>query len=55
MIAKDSYLRDRCCENNDFIKLADTFHELVNTWPFYHIDVVILPFDFNRNREVRLM
>ena len=45
----------RSSEDHDFIDLSDPFEESINARPFYDVYVVILPFDFNRNREVCLM
>lgn len=45
----------RSSEDHNFIDLSDPFQESINARPFYDVYVVILPFDFNRNREVSLM
>ena len=50
-----NYLRYRSSEDNHLIKLANTLHEVVHTWSFYHVDVVVLTFNLNWNRKVRLM
>ena len=42
-------------EDNDFIQLADSLHELVNPGSLDDIDVVKLAFNLNRDREIGLM
>lgn len=48
------YLRDRGCENNDFIKLANPLHELIHARSLDHVHIVVLPFDLHGNGEVGL-
>ena len=47
--------RDRGREDHDFVELADTFEECIYAWPFYDVDVVILSFYLDGDREVRLV
>ena len=48
-------LRDGCRENNNFVQLTNSFQECVNAGSFDDIDIVILAFNFDRYRKVRLM
>ena len=50
-----TYLGYRGCEDNHFVELADTFHELVNTGALDHVDIVIVALDLNGNREIGLV
>lgn len=47
--------RDRGREDHDFVEFADTFEECIYAWPFYDVDVVVLSFDFDGDRKVRLV
>jgi hypothetical protein len=51
----ESDLGNRCGKNNNFIKLANSLHELINAGPLYYIDVMILTLDLNWNGEIGLM
>ena len=48
-------LRDGCREDDNFVELTDAFEEGVHARPFDDVNVVILAFDFNGYREVRLV
>jgi hypothetical protein len=48
-------LRDRRRKDHHFIKLANPLHELINTWTFDDVDIVVIAFNFNRNREIGLV
>lgn len=48
-----THLRDRSGKDNHFVQLTHPFHELVDSRSFYNVDVVILPFNFHGNGEVR--
>jgi len=50
-----AYLRDGGGEDNDFIQLADTLHELVDAGSLDDIHIVVLAFNLNRDSEVGLM
>lgn len=49
------YLRDRSRENNHFIEFSNPTHELVNTRALDDIDVVVLIFNLDWDREVCLV
>jgi hypothetical protein len=48
------YLAQACSEHDDFVKLSHALEKRVNTRAFDHIDVVPLPFDFDRHHIVGL-
>ena len=48
-------LGDRSGKDHNLVKFADALHELIDTGPFDHINIVILTLDFNRYCEVSLM
>lgn len=50
-----AYLGDGCCKDNNFIKLADSLHELINAWPLDDIDIVVVALNLYRDRKVGLM
>lgn len=50
-----SYLGNRRSEDNDFIKLSNSLHELIHTRSFYDIDIVVVTLNLNRYREVGLV
>ncbi len=50
-----THFGNRCSENDDFIKLAHTFHELIHTRAFDHVHIVILPLNLDRDCEVGLV
>lgn len=50
-----TYLRYRCCKYNYFVKLTDALHELVDSWSFNDIDIMVLALNLDRDRKVRLM
>ena len=50
-----SYLGNGRSEHNDFIKLSNSFHELIHAWSFYDIDIVVVTLNLNRYRKVGLM
>jgi hypothetical protein len=54
-ILDSPYLRNTGSENNNFIKLSDSLHELVDPRSFYHIYVVILALYFYWYGKVGLM
>lgn len=50
-----SHLGDRRCENDDFIQLAHPLHELIDTRPLNHVNVMIVSFDLYRNGKIGLV
>lgn len=50
-----TYFGNRCCKNHHFVQFAHTLHELVNARSLDDIDIVVLAFNFHRNREVCLV
>jgi hypothetical protein len=48
-------LGNRCSKDNNFIKLADALHELINTGTFDDIYIMILTLNLNWNGEVGLV
>lgn len=47
--------RDRCGKNDNFVELAYSFQECIDTRSFYDVDVVVLTLNLNWYCEVRLM
>ena len=45
----------RGCEDDHFVDLTHSLEESIDARPFYDIDVVVLPFDFDWNGHVGLM
>jgi len=41
-------LGNRCSEHNNFIQLANSLHELINTGALDDIDIVVVALDFDR-------
>jgi hypothetical protein len=54
-LRREAYLRHGSSEDDHFVKLSNTSHEIVHTWTLDDVDVVILAFDFHRDCEVGLM
>lgn len=50
-----THFRHGSSKDNNFIKLAHAFHELVNSRPLNDINVVVLSFYLNWDREVCLV
>jgi hypothetical protein len=49
-----SYLAQACSEHDDFIKFSHALEKRVDTRAFDDVDVVPLPFDFDRHHIVGL-
>jgi hypothetical protein len=45
----------RCGENDNLVQFAHSLHELVHARPLDNIDVMVLTFNFNGNREIGLV
>lgn len=50
-----THLRDRRCEHYNLVQLANSLHELIDAWSLYHIDVVVVTLNLDRDGEVGLM
>ena len=50
-----TYLGNRRSEDNNFIELAHSLHELIYTWPLDDIHIMVVSFDFNGYCEVGLV
>lgn len=48
-------LGNRRGEDDHLVKLSDSFHECINARAFDDIDVVVLPFDLDRDGEISLV
>ena len=55
MMAHCTYLGYGGCENYNFIKLANSLHELVDTWSLNDVHIVEIAFDLDRYCEISLM
>lgn len=42
-------------EDNNFVELSNSLHELIDTWPLYYVDVVIVALDFHGDGKVGLV
>ena len=50
-----TYLGNRCSENNNFVKLSNSFHESVDAGSLNHVHIMVLAFNLYRYSEVGLM
>ena len=50
-----THFRDRCRKDNHFVQFPDTFHELIDSGSFDHVNIVVLAFDLYRNGEIRTL
>lgn len=50
-----TYLGDRSGEHDHLVEFAHSLHESVYTWPFDHVDVVVLSFNFHGDGKVGLV
>ena len=48
-------LRNRSGEDDNLVQLADPLHELIDSWPFDDINIMVLTFDLDRNCEIGLV
>jgi hypothetical protein len=51
----ETNLGNRCSKDNNFIKLADALHELINTGTLDDIYIMILTLNLNWNGEIGLV
>lgn len=49
---RETHLRNRGSEDNHLVQFSNTLHELIDSRSFDHVDVVVLPFDLHRDREI---
>ncbi len=52
---QSAYLGHGCCEDNNLVELANSLHELVDTGPFDHINIMVVTLNFHRYCEVGLV
>lgn len=50
-----TYLRNGRSEYHNFVQLANSLHEFINTRSFYDVYVVIVSFNLNRDGEICLV
>ena len=50
-----TYLGDGCSEDNDFVQLAHSLHEFVDSRSLNDIYIMIIAFNFDRYSEIRLV
>lgn len=50
-----TYLGNRRCEYDNFVKLTHSLHELVYAGPLNHVDVVVVALNFHGYCEVGLV
>lgn len=48
-------LADRRGKDDNFVELTDALHELINTRAFDDVDIMVRPFNFDRDSEIGLM
>ena len=42
-------------EDHNLVKLTDALHELIHTGALDDVDIVVLPFNLDRDREISLV